>query len=404
MQIQYLSQNSNGAFIYRRRIPNELQEILQKETIKVSLGKELSLAIAKTNQFSHAIQQSIQVIQMRMSSSDKNDLLQNLLEPIGFKTSITKAVVPLWEVICKDYIKSVDVSSDELRDRSYFFFIIAPIIFKSILKSENPNINDVSFNDILDFQNLIAQLPKRNIQKYRDMDFALLVSSVKQSKITIQDLEFLSTRTKNKYIKWLKAIFSFADVRDLITKNVTKSIVLKNTTKQREEREALSSEELITIYEKIENEELKYLFKILQLTGMRRSELYKCSIKHYDGVIFFDLTNSSEKLKTASSYRIIPVHSSLFKKIDKFEDIRERYTGTYLSQYFARLIKLNLAETENKSLYSMRHTFATQLIAGGVAPEVVSELMGHAHSTMTMSRYVKSYPVDILSEAIEKLS
>ncbi|MBU1657738.1 tyrosine-type recombinase/integrase [bacterium] len=403
MQIQYLTQNSSGIYTYRRRTPTELQEILQKDTIKVSIGKDLSLAISKTNQFTQAIQQSIQVLQMQTQSKDKNELIKNILEPIGFKTSIKEVVTPLWELICKDYLKSVDVSADELRDRSYFFFTIAPIIFKAVLKIDNPNINEISFNNILDFQHLIATLPKRNIQKYRDMNFSLLVLGIKQNKISIKDDELLSTRTKNKYIKWLKAIFSFADVRDLITKNVTKSIVLKNTTKQREEREALSKDELKILFTAIQNNEISYLFRILQLTGMRRSELYKCSIKHYDGVACFDLSASSEKLKTASSYRLIPIHSSLLADIEKFEAIRKKYSGNYLSQYFARLIKLTLDEAENKSLYSLRHTFATQLIAKSVAPEIVSELMGHAHATMTMSRYVKSYPVEILREAVEKL-
>jgi len=403
MQIQYLSQNTKGIYTYRRRTPKELHSVLNKDTIKVSLGRELSLAISKTNQFTQAIQQSIQVLQMQMLESDKNDLIYNLLEPIGFKATKKEVIVPFWKSLCNDYIQSIDVSSFEIRDRSYFFFTVAPIIFELVLKNNNPNLNDIRFNDILEFQNLIAQLPKRNIQKYRDMDFKLLVSNIKQSKITIRDEELLSTRTKNKYMKWLKAIFNFADVRDLISKNVTKSIILKNTAKQREEREALNEEELQILFGVIGNEELAYLFKILQLTGMRRSELYKCTINDYDGVICFDLSSNSETLKTASSYRLIPVHSELLSKIDEFEEIRKQFSPNYLSQHFSKLIKLYLSDTKNKSLYSLRHTFATNLIAKNVSPEIVSELMGHAHATMTMNRYVKSFPVKRLSEAIEKL-
>lgn len=256
------------------------------------------------------------------------------------------------------------------------------------------------FIDVIDFQSFLNELPKRNIQRYRDMDFKVLVSGIDKASIIIHTDDLLATRTKNKYMKWLKAIFSFAEVRDLIVKNVTKSIVLKNTTKQREEREAFSTDEIQTLFEGIQNDELTYLFQILLLTGMRRSELYKCDVDAYNGVVCFDLTTVSQELKTASSYRIIPVHSSLLERINEFKIIRQSYTAHYLSKYFSRVIKSTLTSSQNKSLYSLRHTFATELISQGVTPEIVSELMGHAHSTMTMSRYVKGYPIKTLREAI----
>jgi len=75
----------------------------------------------------------------------------------------------------------------------------------------------------------------------------------------------------------------------------------------------------------------------------------------------------------------------------------------YMSKLFTDTIHKTLKDTKGKSLYSLRHTFATTLIAKGIQPEVVSELMGHAHSTMTMNRYVKGYPIKVLKEAIDKL-
>ena len=79
------------------------------------------------------------------------------------------------------------------------------------------------------------------------------------------------------------------------------------------------------------------------------------------------------------------------------------YNTKSISHFFSNLIHRTLEDPKGKSLYSLRHTFATTLIAKGVQPEVVSELMGHAHSTMTMNRYVKGYPVSTLKKAIDKL-
>lgn len=403
MHIQHLSQNNNGTYIYRRRIPNELQNIVQKSTIKISLGKEVSLAITKANQYTQVIQQSIQVSGMEMIEDEKNNLIFNLLKPLGFNPAIQKSIIPLWQTICIDYIKTQDPLSGELQPKSYFFFTIAPAIFKLILKKNNPNLNNISFTHLLDFQALIDTLPKRNIQKYRDINFEILISQVTQKQIDIKDNELLATRTKNKYMKWLKAIFQFAYIRDLINKDFTKAIVLKNTTNQRDEKLALTQQELKLLYKAIDNDKLAFLFKVLHLTGMRRSELYKCSIKSYDGVLCFDLLTPVEKLKTISSYRLIPVHASLLPMINELDSIRNTYVGTYLTQYFSKLIKKNLTEIKGKSLYSLRHCYATELIAKGVMPEIVSELMGHSHKTITMNRYVKSYPIEILNESISRL-
>ena len=69
----------------------------------------------------------------------------------------------------------------------------------------------------------------------------------------------------------------------------------------------------------------------------------------------------------------------------------------------SKLIKRTLKDPEAKSLYSLRHSFATELIARNVQAEVASELMGHSHQTMTLSRYAKGYPVKLLKQAIDPL-
>ena len=127
MQIQYLSQNNNGTYTYRRRTPNALQTILNKETIKVSLGRELSLAISKTNQFTQAIQQSIQVLQMQILENDKKDLISNLLKPIGYKVVKEQATKPLWELICNDYLKSTMNQTKALNILSMIIFIFGSV-------------------------------------------------------------------------------------------------------------------------------------------------------------------------------------------------------------------------------------------------------------------------------------
>lgn len=55
------------------------------------------------------------------------------------------------------------------------------------------------------------------------------------------------------------------------------------------------------------------------------------------------------------------------------------------------------------TLYSLRHSFATEMASKGIEPHIIAELLGHAHNGMTLGRYVKGFPIKLLSEAINRL-
>jgi len=136
---------------------------------------------------------------------------------------------------------------------------------------------------------------------------------------------------------------------------------------------------------------------------MRRSEVYKCVIHKIDGILCFDLRQPTDKLKTQASYRVIPVHSLLIGRIFELNlDLaRKKLISNQLKE---SMVKAQLEDINRKSLYSLRHSFGTELIANRVDSTIVSELMGHSVTSMTMNRYVQGYPIKRLQEAIETLS
>ena len=75
----------------------------------------------------------------------------------------------------------------------------------------------------------------------------------------------------------------------------------------------------------------------------------------------------------------------------------------HLSRQVKRLINENLTDIEKKTSYSLRHTFASELIKRDVSSDIVSELLGHKHLGMTLSRYAKGFSVQQLYDAIIKL-
>jgi integrase len=59
-------------------------------------------------------------------------------------------------------------------------------------------------------------------------------------------------------------------------------------------------------------------------------------------------------------------------------------------------------EAEDITLYSLRHTAASVLLAGGVHVKAVSERLGHASTAFTMDVYVHSLPT-VQEQAASKL-
>jgi len=261
----------------------------------------------------------------------------------------------------------------------------------SVLKVLLPNDLKRLNMGILDgIRSKLSKLPKMNIQKYRVKSISELL------KLNIPNEDKQSSETVNGYIKLLNALLKFAYEREAVSRQFSIALV-KRSCSSRDERQALNIEEVKKLMDDSGNQKLIPLYKILYYSGMRLSEVYKCKITVVDGIKCFDLTDGTIELKTKSSYRLIPVHDSLDNVellLEQARAVRDGYATRKTSELF---------KTKGKTLYSLRHSFATQLASEGIETTIISELLGHSHNDMTLGRYVKGFPTKLLSEAINKL-
>jgi integrase len=97
--------------------------------------------------------------------------------------------------------------------------------------------------------------------------------------------------------------------------------------------------------------------------------------------------------KTQCSDRITPVPDRLLLFLEE-HPLRGEYVvnneklmepRTYENK-FASYQKL--AQIRPKNFHTLRHTFATNCIAGGMDPKVLSEILGHSNVSITLNRYV----------------
>ena len=387
---------------YIRRVPKLLLKYTSTGTFRVSLGASLLEATQTALSFNNAVEEALQLISLHVDESMIISKLDGLI-PKEKPTNITTKVLNTGYLsdVTADYISSqVDnISAEETRDKRYFYEKICPCIFEKIGATRNPKLENITYNQLLSFKGIILKLPKRNIQKYRSQELPEILRNLE----AVKTEEKLSARTVNKYIKWLRALFSFAIMLNHLQVNLANSIPLQKTIDDKLQRLPLDESELKILLKSVP-QQMQYLLQILAYTGMRLSELYKCSITEIDGYKCFSLTDRAIKLKTKSSYRVIPVHKNLLNGMQDFEEFRGRISSDNLARTASDTIKkLKFKDMEKKSLYSLRHRFATQLIQKGADSSIVSELMGHSHSTMTLSRYSTGFSVKQLQEVVEIL-
>lgn len=398
----YLIKTKFQTYKYVRRVPKPLLEYASTATFRVSLGSNVLEATQQALEFNNAIEEALQLISLNLA----DELILSKLEKLIPKDKeqeqqITKEEEGLFRNVVTEYISSQEsnISAEETRDKSYFYKQVCPALFRHLGITDNPILRNINYTHLLEFRNIITKLPKRNIHKYRTMDISKILLHLD----AITNADRLSPRTANKYVKWLRALFSFAIMLNHLQVNLANSIPLQKTLDDKLQRLPLDEEELNALLKSVPRQ-MQYLLQILAYTGLRLSELYKCTLTEIDGYKCFSLTDRGIQLKTKSSYRVIPIHNSLLDGMKDFEELRSKVSSGNLARTTSDTIKkLKFKDMEKKSLYSLRHRFATQLIQKGADSSIVSELMGHSHNTMTLSRYSTGFSVRQLWEVIELL-
>lgn len=384
---------------YRKRVPNVLINILNRKEITRVCNKSEALKIDVS------LEKSIAIMEMDIDEKQKYDLVYDILEPYISK-SAKKAFYS--EITYREavdlYLQSnkKQISQYEYECKRYFFLsLFEPILLYLI--GEKPLIKDIQAIHLNKVKNIISNLPSRNKKKYKNIPIIDLVKKIETKEIEIPTEDKLSITTINKHLKRLTSLSNFGKDSGIFNL-VTCNLLIKNKSKRlRESRDALSIKEIQDIVSRDLKDEVSILILLSFYSGMRLSEIPKASISYENNIPYFDLTDSKLILKTSSSFRKIPIH----KELMPFLEIIETFTYKHLL-WLARKVKNKISVTiinsENKSLYSLRHSFATELISNNIHPAIVSELMGHSQKSLTLSIYTKQFPLKTLEVAINTLT
>jgi integrase len=356
----------NSIYYYRRRVPSALLEITSVKSINRPLSTDVKHAKILSTKYDNLFK----MIDLRLKLNEDVDIYIKELK-----------LKPVSKNIFSEYTSRLDVSEQRLEKVKKLIDVV-----KHFLPNDLSKI-DLSHSDRM--RNCIIGLPNRRLAKYKYLSIKEILS------MTVPVEDRIGVGAVNEHITILNSFLKYIHQRDITAREYPIRLVKKETN-DRDEKVALTSKAIIKLLEATRKPKVRTSLTLLYLTGMRPSEAYKCKVTIVDGIKCFDLTDTTIKLKTKGSYRIIPVHAYIKNPEQILEDYRS-INKRIVSRGFKKVSSIG-------TLYSLRHSFATELASKAVEPHIISELLGHSHSGMTMGRYVKGLPVQMLKSTIDILS
>lgn len=290
---------------------------------------------------------------------------------------------------------------------------------------------------------IIGDLPidlitRQNARKFREIALQLpprlnqLPDGQSLEEVIRMATSTISLTTFNNYVKNLTTFFSYAIREGYCERNPFDGLRVKQRGKVSEERSVFTEEDLRRLFSKevyasvSSSKPNQYWLPLLGLyTGARLNELcqlYLDDVVTINGVdcLHIRASRPDQKLKTASSERLVPIHSKL-KALGFIEFIQKQRAaehqrvfpeltchkkhgyGAAPSKWFTRVREqLGFRDGEvQKDFHSFRHTIADHLKQKGISEALVGGLLGHQTGGITFSRYGKDFRPEVLAPVVE---
>jgi len=387
----------NGRYYYRIAIPVDLRPNFPTCEIKRSLkATDTNSARLLAVGIELRVQQVFALIRAGVLSGDQ---LQNVVGELCPAKRKAPSKGHLLSVLMQEYVV---MHETRWTPKTKIEIVACHRLIQDILG--DVDVKSITKAVVLDFRSKLMRLPANQYKIYP--------GKTASEVLDLPDVTPMSIKSANKYISRLGSLLSYCVKGSLLTVNYAQGMLIPEKRRSDEERKAYTVEELKLILKGLPKDQEKperyWIPVVAMFSGLRLDEIcqmYVADVQQVDDVWCFSVNDDQDKkVKTLSSKRVIPIHPTLLKCgfLKYVEGLRAgevprlwmnlnwRETDGYsnaFGKWFQKFNRSHVTTDKAKVFHSLRHTVTDTMKQSGVQEVVISEIMGHANDSMTMSRY-----------------
>lgn len=215
----------------------------------------------------------------------------------------------------------------------------------------------------------------------------------------------LSKSTQNQAINAVKFFYEKVMLQD------RKVYYLERPMKDKRLPEVLSQEEVMSVFEALDNIKHRAMLMLIYSAGLRRSEMLNLRIGDADfnrNIVFIRGGKGHKDRQTVLSQNLIPLLDQYLKEYKPsfwlFEGPPgERYSASSLQQVFKNAAR-KAGLKKMVRLHMLRHSFATHLLESGTSTRYIQVLLGHeSPKTTEIYAHVSRFALDKIQSPLDQM-
>lgn len=215
----------------------------------------------------------------------------------------------------------------------------------------------------------------------------------------------LSKSTQNQAVNAIKFFY------EKVLRQDRKVYYLERPMKEKKLPEVLSQEEVVSIFEALDNIKHKVMLMLIYAAGLRRSELLNLRVGDVDinrNIVFIRSGKGHKDRQSVMSQNLVPLLKQYMKEFNPllwlFEGKNgEQYSATSLQQVLKQAVK-RTAIKKSVRLHMLRHSFATHLLESGTSTRYIQVLLGHeSPKTTEIYAHVSRFALDKIKSPLDTL-